>query len=156
MTRYNAPQLIRRVVDEIWNLGNLDLADALFAADYVNHGGLIPDLVHGPEAVKVAVTLYKLAFPRHLVAVDHLIQVGDRVSFEWTATDPASLDSAKGPAALTGGTIVRLLGEQITESWMRWADDDVQHHPPRYRPHPGPAACQGQPDRAACHSRCRH
>src|SRR5438874_1746416 len=45
--------VVRRAIDEIWNLGKPDLADLLFAPDYVNHGGLIPDLVRGPEAIKI-------------------------------------------------------------------------------------------------------
>ena len=52
VTEHNAG-LVRRAVEEIWNGGDLALADVLFAPDYVNHGGLIPDLVRGPEAIKV-------------------------------------------------------------------------------------------------------
>ena len=40
--------LIRRVIDAIWNGGDLDVADELFASDYINHNGLIPDIVRGP------------------------------------------------------------------------------------------------------------
>ena len=42
--------LVQRVIDEIWNAADLDLADELFAATYVNHGGLIPDLVVARKA----------------------------------------------------------------------------------------------------------
>jgi hypothetical protein len=49
--------LVRRVIDEIWNAGDIDLADELFASTYVNHGGLIPDLVKGPECIKFSVAL---------------------------------------------------------------------------------------------------
>ena len=54
---------MRQVIEEIWNDGDLELADQVFALDYINHGGLIPDLVRGPEAIKVSVALYWLAFP---------------------------------------------------------------------------------------------
>ena len=47
--------LIERVIDEVWNAGQIDLADELFAANYVNHGGLVPDLVKGPEGIKFSV-----------------------------------------------------------------------------------------------------
>ena len=36
--------VVRRAVEEVWNQRDLDVADALFTHDYVNHGGLIPDL----------------------------------------------------------------------------------------------------------------
>jgi len=52
--------LVRQAVEAIWNRGELDAADALFAPDYVNHGGLIPDLVRGPEAVKLSAALVLL------------------------------------------------------------------------------------------------
>jgi hypothetical protein len=39
--------LVGRVIEEIWNAGDLDLADELFGATRINHGGLIPDLVRG-------------------------------------------------------------------------------------------------------------
>jgi hypothetical protein len=52
-------ELVRLAVEEIWNQGDLDTADAVFTPDYVNHGGLIPDLIRGPEAVKLSVALYR-------------------------------------------------------------------------------------------------
>ena len=55
--------LVRHAVEAIWNRGELEAADAVFAPDYVNHGGLITDLVRGPEAIKVSVALYRRAFP---------------------------------------------------------------------------------------------
>jgi len=39
------------------------VADEVFSPDYTNHGGLIPDLVRGPEAIKISVALYRIAFP---------------------------------------------------------------------------------------------
>ena len=54
---------ICRAIEAIWNGGDFTVADALFAPGYVNHGGLIRDLVRGPEALKVAVALYRAAFP---------------------------------------------------------------------------------------------
>jgi len=65
--------LVRRAVEEIWNRGDLALADALFAPSYVNHGGLIPDLVHGPEAIKISVALYRTAFPDLHISVASLV-----------------------------------------------------------------------------------
>ncbi len=49
--------LVRQALEAIWNQGALEVADVLFAPDYVNHGGLIPDLMRGPEAIKLSVAL---------------------------------------------------------------------------------------------------
>jgi len=35
---------VRRAIEAIWNRGDLDVADELFAPDYVNHDGVISDL----------------------------------------------------------------------------------------------------------------
>src|SRR5919109_2020826 len=77
--------LVRRAVEEIWNGGDLDLADVLFALDYVNHDGLIPDLVRGPEAIKISVALYRTAFPDLQITVEELIAEGETVVLYWTA-----------------------------------------------------------------------
>ena len=117
--------VLRRVVEEIWNAGHLDLADALFAPDYVNHGGLIPDLVYGPEAIKVSVALYRTAFPGFSVAVDELRGDGETAVLRWTARG-RHRNSRDGPVAaagrgsLTGTTRCRLTDGRIAESWTTW------------------------------------
>jgi predicted ester cyclase len=117
--------MVRRAIDEIWNLGKSDLADVLFAPDYVNHGGIIPDLVHGPEAIKISLVLCRLAFPDFFVSVENLSAYGDMVEFRWTASSapPAVLTGispAEKPGALTGFTRGRLAGGKIAESWTEW------------------------------------
>src|SRR5690348_11930832 len=71
--------VVRRVVEEIWNRGQLEVADEVFAPAYVNHDGLITDLVRGPEAIKISVALYRLAFPNLEITIDHLLADQGRV-----------------------------------------------------------------------------
>jgi hypothetical protein len=110
--------LVRRVIDEIWNAGNVDLADELFAPTYVNHGGLIPDLVRGPEGIKFSVAFYRAAFPGLHVAVDDLAVDRDAVTLSWTARGQTSVDATSG--TLTGVTRSLVVGGQILESWTNW------------------------------------
>ena len=77
--------LVRRAIEAIWNRGDLDAADELFAPDYVNHYGLIADLVLGPEAIKISAALYRLAFPGLHVSVEEISTVEDTVVLRWTA-----------------------------------------------------------------------
>src|SRR5438128_1396513 len=77
--------LIRRAVEAIWNDGDLAVADDVFGPTYVNHHGLIPDLVHGPEAIKISVALYRLAFPHLYITVEELSADGETVVIHWTA-----------------------------------------------------------------------
>ena len=114
-----------RAIEAICNRGELAVADDLFTPDYVNHGGLIPDLVRGPEAIKVAVALYHAAFPDLHVAVAVLRARGAVVLLRWTADRrPAAAPSAGASAGERGGvtgiTRGRLVGGRIAESWTRW------------------------------------
>jgi hypothetical protein len=118
-------RLVRQAIDEIWNGGDLDLADRVFAPDYVNHGGLIPDLVRGPEAIKVSVALYRTAFPEFRVTVLDLLAEGQGVALRWVAQRTprqagVNGGQAQGPDALLGMTFGRLCGGQIVESWTCW------------------------------------
>jgi hypothetical protein len=111
--------VIQLIIEEIWNQGALDLTDLLFAPDYVNHGGLIPDLVRGPEAIKFSVALYRLAFPALQIAIDDLAVEGEIATLRWTARNgPAGAERG-----LNGVTYSRFAGRQIAESWTFWDAD---------------------------------
>ena len=109
-------KVTRRVVEAIWNRGALEVADELFAVDYVNHGGLIPDVVRGPEAIKVSVVLYRLAFPTFYVTVDEVVADGEMVVLRWTAHRTHVETSER----VTGMTRSRHVGGKIVESWTSW------------------------------------
>ena len=116
--------VVRQAIELIWNRGDLDAADELFGAAYVNHYGLIADLVLGPEAVKISVALYRLAFPGLHISVEELSTVEDTVVLRWTAT--TAPDRTRGgtiaskPKSLTGTTCSRIAAGQIVESWTEW------------------------------------
>jgi hypothetical protein len=110
--------LVQRVVEEIWNAGNLELADELFAPTYVNHGGLIPDLVQGPEGIKFSVAFYRAAFPGLHVAVDDLAVDKDAVILCWTAAGRPAGDATTG--TLTGVTRSHVADGRVVESWTTW------------------------------------
>jgi len=121
---------ICRTIEAICNRGDFAAADALFTHDYVNHGGLIPDLVRGPEAIKVAVALYRAAFPDFQVTVVPLRTRGSTVLLRWTAERrPREVPVAGIPtgttAGVTGITRGRLDCGRIAESWTRWAAADT-------------------------------
>jgi hypothetical protein len=54
-------ELAHVLIEAIWVRGELKVADALFTHDYIHHGGLISDLIRGPEAIKLSVVLYRSA-----------------------------------------------------------------------------------------------
>ena len=121
--------VVRRIVTQVWNRGELDLADHLVAPTYVHHGGLIPDLIQGPEAIKISAALYRIAFPGLSITVDRLVADGDMVELRWTARArgalPQGADRGSQRATLTGTTHSRLCQGQIVESWTTWDRDGV-------------------------------
>jgi predicted SnoaL-like aldol condensation-catalyzing enzyme len=113
--------LVRRAVEEIWNQGRLDVADVLFATDYINHAGLIPDLVRGPEAIKISVAFYRTAFPELHITIDQLTAKRNAVLLRWTARGSAA------PGALAGMIVSRCASGRIVESWTQWNQAGVMH-----------------------------
>jgi hypothetical protein len=117
--------LVRRAIEAIWNRGDLDVADELFAPGFVNHNGLITDLVFGPEAIKISAAFYRLAFPDLHVTVEALTIKEDTVVLCWTARRSSADDPEDGAFTasqklLTGITRSRLADGKIMESWTEW------------------------------------
>jgi len=118
--------LVRRAVDAIWNRGDLDVADELFGPGYVNHHGLIADLVLGPEAVKISAALHRLAVPGLCVVVEELSSNEDTVVLRWAARSRPVAGTSGSPAVEScqksrkGITRGRLAGGKIVESWTEW------------------------------------
>ncbi|MGH9175816.1 MAG: ester cyclase [Vicinamibacterales bacterium] len=125
--------LVRRAIAEIWNTGQLDIADLLFTPDYVNHGGLIPDLVSGPEAIKLSVVLYRRAFPALQITVEKMRTDGEIVTVRWVAANTGSRRQPTGPARpqpdrVAGVTRIRCRHGKIAESWTDWDSTGVLKH----------------------------
>jgi steroid delta-isomerase-like uncharacterized protein len=75
--------IVKRIVQEIWNGGNLDLADELISPDYVDNvaGSGTPV---GPEGFKGAVNGVRDAFPDFVITINDMISEGDKVALVWT------------------------------------------------------------------------
>ncbi|MCK5202368.1 MAG: ester cyclase [Desulfobacterales bacterium] len=75
--------IVRRIVQEIWNGGNLDLADELITPDYVDNVSGSGSPV-GPEGFKDAVNGVRDAFPDFTITINDIISEGDKVALVWT------------------------------------------------------------------------
>ena len=117
--------IVRRAIEDVWNRGDLAVADELFAPGFVNHNGLITDLVSGPEAIKISAAFYRLAFPDLHISVEALTIKEDTVVLSWTARRSSSDDPDDGAFTanqklLTGITRGRLADGKIIETWTEW------------------------------------
>ena len=75
----NNKALARRVLEEMFNKGNLDVADELLAPDYVDHDPAMPDDIHGPEGFKHYVGAYRSAFSDLHLQIEDQVAEGDKV-----------------------------------------------------------------------------
>ena len=78
--------LARRVIEEMFNKGNLDVADELIAPEYVDHDPAMPEDVRGPEGFKEYVRAYRAGGSDLHVRIEAQVAEGDLVATRWTAT----------------------------------------------------------------------
>jgi steroid delta-isomerase-like uncharacterized protein len=116
---------VRRLIEEVWNKGNLPLAEELLAANYAHHDPASPEFGHGPEGEKKRATLYRNAFADFRVKIEDLLAEGETVTARWSCrgTHKAELNgiAATGKQfAITGMSIVRFSGGKMVEGWVNW------------------------------------
>jgi len=104
--------IIRRVIEEILNQGNLSAIDDLFAPMFVDRSS--PDQLPGPDGVKGYVSSVRAGFPDLLVDINDLIAEGDKVVVRTTWQGSHQIGSQ---ARRTMIQIFRLEGGKIVEEW---------------------------------------
>ena len=118
--------IARRVPEEVFGKGNLDVIDELVADDFVNHDPSIPpEVPGGPEGLKMFAQVYITAFPDLKIKVDDQVAEGDKVVSRWSASGTHEGELMGIPATgkqseVTGITIDRIVGGKIVESWNNW------------------------------------
>lgn len=75
--------VVHRAVEELFNTGNLDIVEQVFAPDYVDHSPSDSEL-SGLENVKRFVAAWRAAFPDTRSTVEDMIAEGDKVAARWT------------------------------------------------------------------------
>lgn len=80
MTTEQNKAVVRRVIEEAWNGGNLAVIDETVAVNYVGHDPSWPELIKGPEGFKQWVGAARTLFPDFQITVDDLVSEGDKVA----------------------------------------------------------------------------
>jgi predicted ester cyclase len=114
--------LARRVLEEMFNKGNLDVADELLAPNYVDHDPAMPEDIHGPEGFKQYVSGYRSAFSDLHLKFEDQIAEGDKVVTRWTGTgthdgELSGIAPTGNRVTLPGMEIVRISGGKLVEGW---------------------------------------
>jgi steroid delta-isomerase-like uncharacterized protein len=117
--------IVRRLIEEFWNRGNLSVADQLFTPNYTHHDSSSPDFGHGPESERKRANLYRNAFPDMRLTIEDLIAEGDTVMARWSwhGTHKGDLNGIAPtgkPFTISGVTVARLLNGKLAEGHVNW------------------------------------
>lgn len=114
--------LVRRLLEEVYNRGNLDAAEELVAQDYVRHGGPA-DRVSGPEGYKGAISALRSAFPDYELTIEDLVAEGDKVVTRYAERGThrgefMGLAPEGKRVEVTGIGVQRVSGGRLAEEWV--------------------------------------
>ncbi len=115
----------RRVAEEMFSGGDLDLADELIDPSFVGHDVASPEPIRGPDGVRQQAQGYRSAFPDVRITVEDQLADGERVATRWTARgthkgELFGIAPTGKQVTITGMTIDRFAGGKIVESWDNW------------------------------------
>ena len=114
--------LVRRLIEEGFNDGDLDAVDELISPDLVEHQNYGPDHAPGAEGVKAVISSLRRAFPDFHLSIEDLTVSGDTVWLRMTGS--GTNDGSFMGQAPTGRTMradvfdaLRVEGDRIVEHW---------------------------------------
>lgn len=113
--------------EEVWNTGELTIADEVFAPDFVNHDPSAPE-VTDLASYKGFVAMVRSGMPDFHVTIDDMVTEGDEVAARWTASGTHRGEFLGIPptgkhATWTGIAIYRFADGKIVEAW--WSKDTL-------------------------------
>jgi predicted ester cyclase len=123
MTAADNKALVARFLDEVYNRGNLDVADELVADDYTSHNRLEIEVM-GPEGIKATARAQRAAFPDQESILDALIAEGDLVVVRGrdrgthTGAPFAGIEPTGRSFEITWIDIFRVEGGKLREAWL--------------------------------------
>lgn len=116
----------RRVLEECFNEGNLDLMDQFCTPNVVSHDPANGADTRGPRALKEQIQAYRDGMSDLHLTVEETIAADDKVVTRWRGTGTNDGQMMGMPptgrrAEVTGITIDRYdSGGRITETWSQW------------------------------------
>jgi steroid delta-isomerase-like uncharacterized protein len=121
----NNKAVVRRLLDEVWNKGNLSLVDELFTPTFEFHDASTPDLGRGPESEKKRVALYRNAFPDLRITIEDMIAEGETVVTSWTCRGThkgvlSGIAPTGKQITISGITVGRFAHGKIAQGYANW------------------------------------
>lgn len=118
--------LMQKMVEEILNRGNLEVADEIFAPDCILHDPDSPEDVRGPEGFKGFVSVFHNAFPDlHVTIEDQIAERDNKMVTRYRAGgtnqgDLMGLPPSGKRVAFVGVGVTRTSDGRFVESWEHY------------------------------------
>ena len=114
--------LVRQMVEEIFNRGNMSRADEFLAPDFVEREELPPGIPRDREGVKQLTIMLRSAFPDFKATIDDIVAEGDKVVIRqtWSGTHKGEFMGIPptGKSVSFGVIdIIRIAGGKFVEHW---------------------------------------
>lgn len=114
-------ELYRRLIEECFAGGNLDIADEIIAPGAVDHQAP-PGVAQGAEGFKQVISMFRSGFPDLQVTVDQMIAEGDTVAARFTMSGTHQGEFMGIPPTgkrmeITGIDVVRIENGKMVEHW---------------------------------------
>ena len=116
--------LVRRFVEEIFNKGNVAVAEEILAPDYVHHDPTTQEFGSGIEGFKEMISLYRQAFDLKIVLDDQIVS-DDKVVDRWVGygihQGPfMGMEPTGKRITATGISIHQIKDGKIAETWNNY------------------------------------
>ena len=114
-------KIMQRMIEEIWNRGNLATADELFAPDHTSPSA--PQLPPGSEGVKLLVKMFREAMPDYHMNIDLMVADESQVVARFTQSgthsggDLMGMKPSNRKATWTEIGVLKIKDGKIVESW---------------------------------------
>jgi steroid delta-isomerase-like uncharacterized protein len=123
MTPEQRKDLIRRTSDELWNKGNVDVCDEVYAANCSFHDPSFP--VEGVAGLKERMRQLRAAQPDLHIDIHDVLVDGDLSASRWTMAGTSrgafrGLPATGRSYVMTGMTIDKWEGDRIVEAWTNY------------------------------------
>jgi steroid delta-isomerase-like uncharacterized protein len=117
--------IVRRLFAELWNNGNLLVADEIFSPNYSHCDPSTPDFGRGPDSEKRRVALYRGAFPDIHLTIEDVIAEGETVMTRWSCrgTHKGNFNGIAPTGkhiTISGVTVARVSSGKIAEGYVNW------------------------------------
>ncbi|HEY4046042.1 MAG TPA: ester cyclase [Acidobacteriaceae bacterium] len=117
--------IARKLMEEAWNKGRLEVVDELISAGCRFHDSVFPSLTSGAGNYKQHIQTCRTAFPDLKITIEDTIAERNEVVLHWKAHGThrgpfLGMPPTEKSATISGTSINRIDKGKIAEQWVDW------------------------------------